>query len=165
MEETRLKTYIPGFDKAIEGGFVKNSLNLVSGGAGTGKTIFCLQYLYNGVVGDNQNGLFVSFEENIDDLRKDAQGFGWVQSWLLGLTGDWIIRAVLDEGPVGPGTELANDGWIDGQTAAFQGGFESGEIAASRLVLGLHYPSDVLAGGLIGAALALLSFSLLQPFH
>jgi undecaprenyl-diphosphatase len=28
-------------------------------------------------------------------------------------------------------------------------------IAASRVVLGLHYPSDVLAGGAIGAALAL----------
>jgi hypothetical protein len=64
----------------------------------------------------------------------DAQGLGWVQSWLLGLTGDWIIRAVLDEGPVGPGTELANDGWVDGQVAAFQGGFVAGETAASRLV-------------------------------
>ena len=30
-------------------------------------------------------------------------------------------------------------------------------IAASRVVLGLHYPSDVLAGGAIGAALALLA--------
>src|SRR5580698_1498829 len=30
-------------------------------------------------------------------------------------------------------------------------------IAASRLVLGLHYPSDVLAGGAIGATLALLA--------
>ena len=28
-------------------------------------------------------------------------------------------------------------------------------IAASRVVLGLHYPSDVLVGGAIGAALAL----------
>ena len=33
----------------------------------------------------------------------------------------------------------------------------SGLIAASRVVLGLHYPSDVLAGGAIGAALALLA--------
>ncbi|MGA2023493.1 MAG: phosphatase PAP2 family protein [Steroidobacteraceae bacterium] len=30
-------------------------------------------------------------------------------------------------------------------------------IAASRVVLGLHYPSDVLAGGAIGAALALVA--------
>ncbi len=33
----------------------------------------------------------------------------------------------------------------------------AGLIAASRVVLGLHYPSDVLAGGAIGAALALLA--------
>jgi undecaprenyl-diphosphatase len=33
-------------------------------------------------------------------------------------------------------------------------------IAASRVVLGLHYPSDVAAGALIGAGLAVLSFVL-----
>lgn len=33
-------------------------------------------------------------------------------------------------------------------------------VAASRLVLGLHYPSDVLAGGALGALIALASFSL-----
>ncbi|MDH5327190.1 MAG: phosphatase PAP2 family protein [Gammaproteobacteria bacterium] len=31
-------------------------------------------------------------------------------------------------------------------------------IALSRVVLGLHYPSDVLVGAIIGAAVALLSF-------
>jgi undecaprenyl-diphosphatase len=30
-------------------------------------------------------------------------------------------------------------------------------VAASRVVLGLHYPSDVAAGAIIGAALAVLS--------
>jgi undecaprenyl-diphosphatase len=34
-------------------------------------------------------------------------------------------------------------------------------IALSRVVLGLHYPSDVFAGALIGAGVAVLSFLLL----
>ncbi len=33
-------------------------------------------------------------------------------------------------------------------------------VAASRVVLGLHYPSDVLAGGTLGALIALASLSL-----
>jgi undecaprenyl-diphosphatase len=36
-------------------------------------------------------------------------------------------------------------------------------VALSRLVLGLHYPSDVLAGALIGGALALTSLVLVGP--
>jgi undecaprenyl-diphosphatase len=31
-------------------------------------------------------------------------------------------------------------------------------VAMSRVVLGLHYPSDVMAGASIGASIALLSF-------
>ncbi len=40
---------IEGFDKLISGGFPKSRAYLVSGEPGTGKTIFTLQYLLQGL--------------------------------------------------------------------------------------------------------------------
>jgi hypothetical protein len=61
---------------------------------------------------------------------------GWIPSSLLGVSGDWVIRALIGEQPPVNG-ELRNDGWFTGETAGFQGGFVPGEIAAARIV-----PSD-----------------------
>ena len=36
----RISSGIPGLDELIQGGFVKKSINLVSGGTGTGKRWF-----------------------------------------------------------------------------------------------------------------------------
>jgi hypothetical protein len=62
-----------------------------------------------------------------------AQGVGWVDASVLGVPGDWILRAVVG-GPTSTDSDLKNDGWFTGQTAAFQQGFVAGEIAAVRLV-------------------------------
>lgn len=72
----RVKTGIQGFDKIIDGGLVDNSINLISGGAGTGKTIFCLQYLLNGAKEYNEKGLYISFEESEEELKSDVEGLG-----------------------------------------------------------------------------------------
>jgi len=59
--------------------------------------------------------------------------FGWVESRLLGLTGDWVIRATIEEqGDLV--NELKNDSWPPSLVAHFQGGFTAGETAAVRLV-------------------------------
>jgi KaiC/GvpD/RAD55 family RecA-like ATPase len=73
----KVPTGIPGFDELVEGGFNANSVNLIAAGPGCGKTLFCLQYLWNGITKFNENGLFISFEENIEDLKKDAAALGW----------------------------------------------------------------------------------------
>ena len=73
---TRTKTGIPGFDQVIQGGLIKNSVNLLSGGTGTGKTIFCLQFLFNGAKEFNEKGVYLSFEESVEDLKSDAAELG-----------------------------------------------------------------------------------------
>ena len=61
-KEIRIVTGIPGFDKLCEGGLIDDSLNLVIGNAGAGKTTFLLQFLYNGATKFNERGIYVSFE-------------------------------------------------------------------------------------------------------
>lgn len=75
MEKTR--TGIKGFDKLVQGGIPRGSTVLLSGTPGTGKTIFALEFLYRGAVEFDEKGIYVTFEENAQDLKKQAQQFGW----------------------------------------------------------------------------------------
>jgi circadian clock protein KaiC len=72
----RIPSGIPGLDKLMEGGFVKGSTVLVSGGAGTGKTIFCVQYLMEGLK-RGENCMFIALEEKPEDIINDVKRFGW----------------------------------------------------------------------------------------
>jgi KaiC/GvpD/RAD55 family RecA-like ATPase len=77
VENNRVPTGIPGFDSLVQGGLNKASVNLVSGGTGCGKTIFGLQYLWEGITKFNEPGVFCSTEEDLTDLKLDAKKFGW----------------------------------------------------------------------------------------
>ncbi|TCZ67059.1 circadian clock protein KaiC [Flaviaesturariibacter aridisoli] len=70
-------TGIPGFDVLSFGGLPRGRATLVSGSSGSGKTIFCCQFLLEGVRQWGEHGVFVSFEEPVDDLRRNVRSFGW----------------------------------------------------------------------------------------
>lgn len=72
----RVKSGISGLDPFIQGGLPKGSVVLVSGAPGTGKTILCLQYLYEGAKSGDK-GLYISFEQTEKDLQAQAKQFGW----------------------------------------------------------------------------------------
>jgi len=72
----RIATGIHGLDDLIEGGLPESSVTLLSGGAGTGKTLFCCQFLWHGLQ-QGENGLFITMEEDADDILEDAEEFGW----------------------------------------------------------------------------------------
>ena len=75
--QERVFTGIPGLDGVMAGGFEKNSMNLVSGGAGTGKTIFAVQFLVNGIKKFNEPGVLVTFEERKEKMQTHMLKFGW----------------------------------------------------------------------------------------
>lgn len=73
----RCPTGIIGFDKMCQGGFVRNSDNIVIGGPGSGKSTFLLQFLWNGITKFGENGLYCSFEPDIVDTLDDAMAHKW----------------------------------------------------------------------------------------
>ncbi len=78
----KLATAIPGFDLIAAGGLPKHRTTLVSGTAGSGKTIFAAQFLAAGITEVGENGVFVTFEEPSGDIRLNMAGFGWdIPSW------------------------------------------------------------------------------------
>src|SRR5215208_6972319 len=73
----KLPTGIASFDAIAKGGLPKNRTTLLSGTAGSGKTVFAVQFLAAGVRDGSQPGVFVTFEESATDIRKNMRSFGW----------------------------------------------------------------------------------------
>jgi len=71
------KTGIEGLDDILNGGIVTNSTTLISGNPGAGKSILGLQYIYNGVELYDEKGIYLTFEENQEDLREAAESIGF----------------------------------------------------------------------------------------
>jgi len=74
------KTGVDGLDEILNGGIVKNSTTLISGNPGAGKSLLGLQYIYNGVEMFDERGIYLSFEENEDDLADAAASIGF-ENW------------------------------------------------------------------------------------
>ena len=73
----KLRTGIASFDVIAKGGLPRNRTTLISGTAGSGKTVFAMQFLAEGIRGAEENGVFVTFEESAHDIRKNMGSFGW----------------------------------------------------------------------------------------
>lgn len=73
----RCPTGIEGFDEIVEGGLIKDSITLLCGGPGSGKSIFGMQTLVNGIEKYGENGVYITFEEDVETLLGDMKRFGW----------------------------------------------------------------------------------------
>lgn len=73
----RVLTGIPGLDEMVGGGIPRGHTVLISGGPGTGKTTFAMQFLYNGAVKYSEPGVYISLEEKPEDLAKNFSKYSW----------------------------------------------------------------------------------------
>ena len=70
-------TGIQGLDEITGGGLPLGRPTLISGGAGSGKTLFALEFLVRGATQYSEPGVFMSFEETIPDLTKNVASLGF----------------------------------------------------------------------------------------
>ncbi|MCD6369271.1 MAG: KaiC domain-containing protein [Thermoproteales archaeon] len=76
MPIERIKSGIPGLDEILHGGIPFRNVILLSGGPGTGKSIFGQQFLYSGLT-LREPGVLVALEEHPAQIRRNMAQFGW----------------------------------------------------------------------------------------
>ncbi len=73
----RIPTGIEGLDQIIEGGIPEGRSVIITGTAGSGKSTLGVQFLYSGAQLYGENGIFVTLQEELSDIKADMLRFGW----------------------------------------------------------------------------------------
>jgi circadian clock protein KaiC len=75
-EIPKVPTGIAGLDEVLRGGLPAGRMTLLSGGAGSGKSLIGLQSLLHSA-GAGEPGILVLFEERAGAVRQNARSLGW----------------------------------------------------------------------------------------
>jgi circadian clock protein KaiC len=68
---------IAGFDEITGGGFPRGRTSLICGSAGCGKTLLAMEFIARGARDYNEPGVFMSFEENEEELKSNVRSLGF----------------------------------------------------------------------------------------
>jgi circadian clock protein KaiC len=96
----KVNTGIEGLDAMLNGGFLKDSVTMVAGASGTGKTTTALHFIADGAM-RNERGLYISFEEPAAQLITHGEGFGWNFKQLIDSGTLKIVSYYLDPSKLG----------------------------------------------------------------
>jgi circadian clock protein KaiC len=72
----KCSTGIQGFDEILNGGLPRGRPTLVCGGAGSGKTLFSVEFLARGISEYGEPGVMIAFEETAHELAENVASLG-----------------------------------------------------------------------------------------
>jgi len=72
----KIKCGVIGLNSLLDGGINRNSITVVIGAAGAGKTTLATQFLRRGLE-TGHDGLFISLDENKEQIITEAKEMGW----------------------------------------------------------------------------------------
>src|SRR4051794_815761 len=73
----KVLTGVSGLDEVTGGGLPLGRPTLVCGPAGCGKTLLAMEFLVRGITEFGEPGVFVSFEESVDELVENVASMGF----------------------------------------------------------------------------------------
>jgi len=149
MAIRKVETGISGLDKMLQGGFPEGRMILVTGGPGTGKTIFCSQFLHYGAAKGDKT-VYISLDETKTHFTEEMLTFGWdfkklEQENTFRFIDASSVRRIPEQAKVGTipveGKELARTRLMDEIVTTFNGSRSRGiermfaDFGAQRVVL------------------------------
>ncbi len=99
---TKCPTGIQGLDEITLGGIPRGRPTLITGAAGSGKTLIGLEFLVKGATEFNEPGVFIAFEETAEELTTNVSSLGFdldslVKQKKLALDYVYLERSEIDE--------------------------------------------------------------------
>jgi circadian clock protein KaiC len=149
---------VEGIDALIEGGVPRGSAVLVSGEAGTGKSVLCIQFILAGIR-EGESGVYAT-ADHPNRVIEAAASLGWD---LRGAVEDGFARVVQiasEESLASPGAAVPG-----GQAAAMTIGAAATEIEAERVVIDPPLLAGSPDSGAAGEFVASLVRSTLRETH
>jgi circadian clock protein KaiC len=129
LELVKVPSGIKGLDVITGGGLPKGRPTLVSGGPGCGKTLFAMEFIFRGITDYNEPGVFIAFEEKIDDLKKNSQSLGFDLDDLVGQKKLVLDHIFIDR------TEIEETGEYDLEGLFIRLGTMIDEVGAKRIAI------------------------------
>jgi circadian clock protein KaiC len=122
-------TGIQGLDEITGGGLPKGRPTLVCGSAGCGKTLLGMEFLVRGATEYSEPGVFISFEETVEELTQNVTSLGWNLEQLIAAKKLSIDCLYIDP------SEIQETGEYDLEGVFIRIGYAIDSIGAKRVVL------------------------------